>query len=70
MVEKQLKRMPVVDAEGKLIGILGRLDILNTIAAVHLPEWHPEARPIGAQATVERRDDARSSSGSRVRLRG
>ena len=52
MVEKQLKRLPVVDAEGKLIGILGRLDVLNTIAAVHLPEWHPEARLIGAQATV------------------
>jgi len=53
MVEKRLKRLPVVDAQGKLIGILGRLDVLNTIAAVHLPEWHPEARLIGAQATVE-----------------
>ncbi|MGD0076247.1 MAG: DUF190 domain-containing protein [Candidatus Binataceae bacterium] len=53
MVDKGLKRMPVVDADGKLVGILGRLDILNSIAAVHLPEWHPEARPIGAQATVE-----------------
>ncbi len=52
MVEKHLKRLPVVDANGKLVGILGRLDILNTIAAVHLPEWHPEARAWGAQATV------------------
>jgi CBS domain-containing protein/PII-like signaling protein len=52
MVEKHLKRLPVVDADGKLIGILGRLDILNTIAAVHLPEWHPAARSVGAQATV------------------
>ncbi len=52
MVEKHLKRLPVVDGNGKLVGILGRLDILNTIAAVHLPEWHPEARSIGAQATV------------------
>src|SRR5258708_25462068 len=52
MVEKHLKRLPVVDANGKLIGILGRLDILNTIAAVHLPEWHPAARSVGAQATV------------------
>jgi predicted transcriptional regulator len=41
MVEKHLKRLPVVDTDGKLVGILGRLDILNTIAAVHLPEWHP-----------------------------
>lgn len=52
MVEKRLKRLPVVDGEGKLVGILGRLDILNTIAAVHMPEWHPEARPLGEQATV------------------
>jgi CBS domain-containing protein len=52
MVEKHLKRLPVVDPEGKLVGILGRLDILNTIAAVHLPEWHPEVHPIGKQATV------------------
>lgn len=27
MAEKQLKRLPVVDAEGKLIGILGRLNV-------------------------------------------
>ncbi|MBF6567808.1 MAG: DUF190 domain-containing protein [Candidatus Binataceae bacterium] len=52
MVERQLKRLPVVDANGKLVGIMGRLDILNTIAAVHLPEWHPEARSFDAQATV------------------
>ncbi|HZO80350.1 MAG TPA: DUF190 domain-containing protein [Candidatus Binataceae bacterium] len=52
MVERHLKRLPVVDQEGKLVGILGRLDVLNTIAAVHLPEWHPEAHPVGAQATV------------------
>lgn len=52
MVEKHLKRLPVVDSEGKLVGILGRLDVLNTIAAVHLPEWHPEVHPIGKQATV------------------
>jgi CBS domain-containing protein len=37
MVEKHLKRLPVVDSDRKLVGILGRLDILNTIAAVHLP---------------------------------
>jgi CBS domain-containing protein len=52
MVEKHIKRLPVVDPDGKLAGILGRLDILNTIAAVHLPEWHPQARPAGITATV------------------
>lgn len=52
MVEKHLKRLPVVDKEGKLVGILGRLDILNTIAAVHLPQWHPKAHRAGTSATV------------------
>ncbi|HTY55892.1 MAG TPA: DUF190 domain-containing protein [Candidatus Binataceae bacterium] len=52
MVDKRVKRLPVVDAEGKLVGILGRLDLLNTIAAVHLPEWHPEAHFAGPAATV------------------
>jgi CBS domain-containing protein len=52
MVEKHLKRLPVVDEEGKLIGILGRLDVLNTIAAVHLPQWHPQAHPAGTPGTV------------------
>ncbi len=52
MVEKHLKRLPVVDKQGKLLGILGRLDILNTIAAVHLPQWHPEAHPAGTPGTV------------------
>ena len=53
MIEKHVKRLPVVDEAGKLVGILGRLDILNLVAAVHMPEWHPEARPVGDQATVE-----------------
>ncbi len=52
MVDKRLKRLPVVDENGTLVGILGRLDILNTIAAVHLPEWHPEASVGGPHATV------------------
>jgi CBS domain-containing protein len=30
---KQLKRLPVVDAEGRLVGVLGRLDILRSIAS-------------------------------------
>lgn len=52
MVARRLKRLPVVDAEHRLIGILGRLDVLNTIAAVHLPEWHPQAVAISGQAMV------------------
>jgi CBS-domain-containing membrane protein len=42
----------VVDPDGTLVGILGRLDILNTIAAVHLPEWRPEVPAAGPSATV------------------
>jgi CBS domain-containing protein len=51
MVDRNLKRLPVVDADGRLTGILGRLDVLNTLAAVHLPEWHPAAARSGG-ATV------------------
>ena len=48
-----LKRLPVVDADGKLIGrSWDAWTSSNTIAAVHLPEWHPAARSVGAQATV------------------
>ncbi|MDE3155115.1 MAG: DUF190 domain-containing protein [Acidobacteriota bacterium] len=43
MVDRAIKRLPVVDAEQRLVGILGRLDVLNTLAAVHLPEWQPAA---------------------------
>ncbi len=52
MVEKHLKRLPVVDKDGKLLGILGRLDVLNTIAAVHLPEWNSQPPAVGQQVTV------------------
>jgi CBS-domain-containing membrane protein len=53
MVQRQLKRLPVIDSERHLFGILSRLDVLNTIAATHLPQWHPEARAAaGAQSLV------------------
>lgn len=32
MHDRNLKRLPVVDADGRLVGVLGRLDILSTIA--------------------------------------
>jgi CBS-domain-containing membrane protein/PII-like signaling protein len=52
MVARHLKRLPVVDGEGRLIGVLGRLDVLNTIAAVRLAEWHPGAIAPQGRATV------------------
>ncbi|HLK11627.1 MAG TPA: DUF190 domain-containing protein [Candidatus Binatia bacterium] len=33
MHARRLKRLPVVDAEGRLVGVLGRLDILRCVAA-------------------------------------
>ncbi len=32
MHDRNFKRLPVVDAEGRLVGVLGRLDVLGTIA--------------------------------------
>lgn len=52
MVAKHLKRLPVADNQGRLIGMLGRIDILNTLAAVRIPEWHPRAYPGGPHAMV------------------
>ncbi|MHB9072755.1 MAG: DUF190 domain-containing protein [Desulfobaccales bacterium] len=38
MLKKQVKRLPVVDAEGKLVGILSRLDVFHTILR-ECPDW-------------------------------
>jgi len=38
MSKKKLKRLPVVDADGRLLGVLGRLDILTALAAGYLPQ--------------------------------
>jgi CBS domain-containing protein len=38
MLNKQVKRLPVVDAEGKLVGILSRLDVFHTILR-ECPDW-------------------------------
>lgn len=38
MLEKNVKRLPVVDASGKLVGILSRLDIFHTILR-ECPDW-------------------------------
>jgi CBS-domain-containing membrane protein len=37
MVAEGLKRLPVVGEDGRLEGVLGRLDLLKTMASVHLP---------------------------------
>jgi CBS domain-containing protein len=50
MVENGLKRLPVVGEDGRLVGVLGRLDLLKTMASVHLPERSLEGehgKPVG-----------------------
>jgi CBS domain-containing protein len=39
MLKKQVKRLPVVDASGRLVGILSRLDVFHTILR-ECPDWH------------------------------
>jgi CBS domain-containing protein len=46
MHERGLKRLPVVDANGRLCGVLGRLDILQSIAAGHARRMAPHATPL------------------------
>jgi CBS domain-containing protein len=51
MVKSGLKRLPVVNPEGKLVGILSRLDILRLVASA--PQAAPAAHlPAGSVKTV------------------
>jgi CBS domain-containing protein len=38
MGKRRLKRLPVVDAEKRVVGVLSRIDILTALAAAHLPQ--------------------------------
>jgi CBS domain-containing protein len=38
MKRNQVKRLPVIDEKGKLVGIVSRFDILKTLPASHLPQ--------------------------------
>src|SRR5262249_42654692 len=59
MVARGLKRLPVVGESGRLEGVLGRLDLLKTMASVHLPHENLIARAAGA-ATPHRIADVMS----------
>jgi CBS domain-containing protein len=41
MTQRGLKRLPVVDSEHRLLGIISRLNILNVLAAGYLPQEAP-----------------------------
>jgi CBS-domain-containing membrane protein len=60
MVAEGLKRLPVVGAGGELEGVLGRLDLLKTMASVHLPHEPvargPETKPPHRIGDVMSRD--------------
>ena len=43
MHARRLKRLPVVDQEGRLVGVLGRLDILRSIATGYAQRTTPRA---------------------------
>ena len=51
MVKAGLKRLPVVDSRGRLVGMLSRLDILHQVATA-APSAAHEAAPGGSAATV------------------
>ena len=58
MVAKDLKRIPVVDREGRLEGMLSRIDVLNAVSR-HGPDWHNLARRrVEVSGQVEVRDAA------------
>jgi CBS domain-containing protein len=57
MSKRRLKRLPVVDSERRLLGIISRLNILNVLAAGYLPQEAPRkavgAHPARARTVAE-----------------
>jgi CBS domain-containing protein len=53
MSKKGLKRLPVVDQDHHLLGVLGRLDIVTALASGYLPQAAPQ-RPLGTHPAQPR----------------
>jgi CBS-domain-containing membrane protein len=51
MVDSGRRRLPVVDADHRLVGFLSRVDVLRTVASAKLPH-HERTVPAGAARTV------------------
>jgi CBS-domain-containing membrane protein len=61
MSSRRLKRLPVVDDRGALVGMVSRVDLLRTAARAHVERKEPAARELGLAgdppiAAVMRRD--------------
>jgi CBS domain-containing protein len=52
MVERRLKRLPVVDEEKRLVGWISRVDVLRSLEYHHLPE-EPAPRPEKSSSVSE-----------------
>jgi CBS domain-containing protein len=52
MARKRLKRLPVVDSAGKLVGMVSRLDLLRTVAEAFQAS-PDEARPAGLRGDLQ-----------------
>lgn len=52
MVERDVKRLPVVDEQGQLIGMLSRLDVLRALAQPSVAEVPRPALPAGSHVSV------------------
>jgi CBS domain-containing protein len=46
MHARHLKRLPVVDESGKLVGVIGRLDVLQSVATGYAHRTAPHATPL------------------------
>ena len=57
MVERGVKRVPVVDEQDRLVGIISRVDILRTVGEdYHLPEGDPPDGPVRSIGELARPD--------------
>jgi CBS domain-containing protein len=53
MTKRNLKRLPVVDAKDRLVGILSRVDVLRMVAAAHVSPHEAPPSPDVAQSVGE-----------------